>query len=431
MRKPSGCREIQGFLLEIPPEELKMKKIMAILIPILLLFFAMSRNCHALGTPVLVGPSGEVSGSTIVFSWIPVPGATAYVLKVYRDKAIPINNFYTADQARCAAPGGTCSVEVSAAFSAAYYDWTIQAKSGKQTAISTPKRFVPTGDPRQVIYYAPYTISTSGSYYLTKDVYLSDAAMNAITVDTDSVTIDLNGFSLIGPGADSGENNGIYMYERKNVEIKNGTIRDFGNLGVLDGKADVDSAHRLTEVRVVGNHQGIFLRGRGNVVRGCTALNNVYTGILAGPASVISGCTVQGGSVGINATESMISNCSISRASEWGIKTDGPGGASATTGGCTIIENVVFENFSGIHAVGRNTLIGNTCNKNNDFGINAGSGNTLKNNTASGNGYMGIYVDSFNLLDGNTAYQNGLTGDGNIHVGYNCALGLNVGVSAP
>lgn len=55
-------------------------------------------------------------------------------------------------------------------------------------------------EPRKPIYVIPTNITTAGSYYLTTN--LSGASgQTGITVHTDHVTIDLNGYALSGQGA--------------------------------------------------------------------------------------------------------------------------------------------------------------------------------------------------------------------------------------
>src|SRR4030088_445528 len=51
----------------------------------------------------------------------------------------------------------------------------------------------------------PVTISLPGSYRLSGNLTVPDANTTAIDVTTDNVTIDLNGFSIIGPTVCSGE----------------------------------------------------------------------------------------------------------------------------------------------------------------------------------------------------------------------------------
>src|SRR5437870_3755247 len=45
----------------------------------------------------------------------------------------------------------------------------------------------------------PVTISVAGSYRLSGNLTVPDANTTAILVTVDNVTIDLNGFSIIGP----------------------------------------------------------------------------------------------------------------------------------------------------------------------------------------------------------------------------------------
>src|SRR5256885_13905531 len=45
----------------------------------------------------------------------------------------------------------------------------------------------------------PVTISVSGSYKLSGNLTVPDANTSAIQISADHVTIDLNGFSIIGP----------------------------------------------------------------------------------------------------------------------------------------------------------------------------------------------------------------------------------------
>ena len=72
--------------------------------------------------------------------------------------------------------------------------------------------------------------ASSGSYYLTGNVNISTGA-NGITISGSNVTIDLNGFTLTGPG--SGFGSGIYLNSGvSNVSIFNGTIRNWGSHGI-------------------------------------------------------------------------------------------------------------------------------------------------------------------------------------------------------
>ena len=143
-------------------------------------------------------------------------------------------------------------------------------------------------EPRIPISSVPYTISTSGSYYLTGDL---TSTGNGITVNADNVTIDLMGYSLIGPGP--GTNYGIYMYRRSNVEIRNGTVRDFGSDGIYEGASSGAKGHRIIAVRAVSNGRyGIYLASNGNLVKDCTVTENGSSGMrIAGGLSTVTGNT--------------------------------------------------------------------------------------------------------------------------------------------
>src|SRR5438552_17484090 len=54
-------------------------------------------------------------------------------------------------------------------------------------------------EPRTPIGSLPFTITISGSYYITSNLTAA-AAQNGIIVQADNVTLDLNGFMLAGTG---------------------------------------------------------------------------------------------------------------------------------------------------------------------------------------------------------------------------------------
>ncbi|MHC4338528.1 MAG: right-handed parallel beta-helix repeat-containing protein, partial [Planctomycetota bacterium] len=133
----------------------------------------------------------------------------------------------------------------------------------------------------------PLTISTAGSYYLTEDV---NSASTAITVNVNDVTIDLMGYQMVGPG--SGNNDGIYMYGRSNVEIRNGTVRDF-RYGIYEQWFNHGKGHRVIDIRVVANASGgIYVTGKNHLVKDCTVRNNGGYGIYAAFAATVIGNTV-------------------------------------------------------------------------------------------------------------------------------------------
>src|SRR5437899_5686747 len=76
-------------------------------------------------------------------------------------------------------------------------------------------------EPRSPISALPLTITNSGSYYLTAT--FSNAVGDAITVDADDVTIDLNGFALIGGPFSS---SAVYVpSDHRHITVRNGSVR--------------------------------------------------------------------------------------------------------------------------------------------------------------------------------------------------------------
>ena len=101
------------------------------------------------------------------------------------------------------------------------------------------------------------------------------------------MTIDLSGYRLIGPG--SGLNDGISMNGRTNVEIKNGTIMEFGERGVIESN-NTGKGHRVINVRVKSNGDyGIRLDGSGHLIKGCTSSEHALMGINANKGSTVTG----------------------------------------------------------------------------------------------------------------------------------------------
>lgn len=74
----------------------------------------------------------------------------------------------------------------------------------------------------------PAVISDPGTYVMTRDVTTRSGA--ALMITASNVTLDLNGFTLQGPGQQVG--NGIVISGATSVRVTNGIIADFG-FGVM------------------------------------------------------------------------------------------------------------------------------------------------------------------------------------------------------
>lgn len=138
-----------------------------------------------------------------------------------------------------------------------------------------------------VITQLPFTIAAPGAYYLDGNLSVDGAG---ILVDADDVSIDLRGFSLSGSGTTPGH--GIDLNGRRNISIRNGTVRGFGLSGVYQGLTSGDYAS-VVDLRVIDNgtggngpdHSGIYLAGSFNRVERCIVGGNGGYGIFTGAGS--------------------------------------------------------------------------------------------------------------------------------------------------
>jgi hypothetical protein len=72
---------------------------------------------------------------------------------------------------------------------------------------------------------AEFLITQSGSYYLTTNI-VGVSGQHGINISANNVTLDLNGFSLLGV---SGADDGIYIHGGySNITVRNGTISGWG-----------------------------------------------------------------------------------------------------------------------------------------------------------------------------------------------------------
>lgn len=290
----------------------------------------------------------------------------------------------------------------------------------------------------------PHTITSSGYYYLGDNL---TSTGNGITVEADNVTTDLCGFSLIGPGSSSGGNYGIYLSARSNIEIRNGTVREFGSHGIYGSGAACRNNRVLGVTIRDSGGTGMYLDGRGHQVTSCNAYQNGGTGIHTSYYSRIHGCSaIQNGNYGI----SSLKGCTVSGNTAAFNATNGIGasdgneisgntannnsqnGISAVGRGNTISNNAAQDNEDlGLYAAIGNTVIGNAAYSNGSSGILVGAGCTVKNNTSSFNQGDGIDLAGNCLVDGNTAYHNNESSGSYVDIRYADCTGCQYGVNNP
>jgi hypothetical protein len=227
----------------------------------------------------------------------------------------------------------------------------------------------------------PVTISQPGSYRLSGNLTVPNENTSGISVTAGNVTIDMNGFAILGPVVCSGQplacspfgigiGIGNMGSNAHHIAVRNGAVQGMGWGIALD-----NDGHVIEKVRASGNR-------------------NYGIGILAGV--VIHSSATSNGSEGIR----------------------------VTAAGTVSHNNVRFNGTNGIF-VGEGMVSHNTANNNGNFGI-ATSSALLSHNNASFNGAHGL-----SLLQSGGYFGNVLVGNnggaqqiaGGVSMGHNVCNG--------
>ena len=157
----------------------------------------------------------------------------------------------------------------------------------------------------------PIIICQPGSYRLSGNITVPDANTDAIHITADNLSLDLNGFAILGPVTCktgtfpvrcSTKGSGIGISSNNaNTALSNGTVNGMGNAGV----AALGTGARIDGLRV-SNNAGVFGAGIGvfqAVISNCTVTTNAGDGIVT-TVGVADGLTVFGN---VTVTQSIIS----------------------------------------------------------------------------------------------------------------------------
>lgn len=291
-----------------------------------------------------------------------------------------------------------------------------------------------------------YTITQPGSYVLTDTVRFTKELAHGIMVVADNVTLDLNGFALIGPGANSGY--GIFQpATNRNLTVRNGSIT--GWKGVLYGGLQLDGfGNRAERVQVSENYYGMTL-GPGALAKdcvacsnsldgirldqdslliGCRAANNGSSGISADDAGVLVDCEVRANAAGISASwQSVVKGCVAednaghgifagmgSVISECGAIGNGAGAfAGIFASGAAVVEDCLSQNsWSGIGFSGYDGVLFARCSASSSGGdgFNVAQHALLVECEARNNSGDGMQVGGASRVTGNTCSQNDASG---------------------
>jgi len=263
-----------------------------------------------------------------------------------------------------------------------------------------------------------YVINQPGSYYLTGNITAA-AFRTGITIQTNDVTLDLNGFVMTGPGGSTYNAIAVVgQVAQNNVVIRNGTLRNWAS-GVFapGGYCELD------HVRVYGCGANGFQIGSNCKVKDCSAVNNGSIGILLGSFCQVTDCLVSGSvSNGISMSNGcVVTDCQVC-SNAIGIF----GGLNCTLRGCHILENsdggvYLSDNFNVSQCTATFSYVGfdlgshgqiTECvaNSNDEDGIDIQDCCTIKGCTANNNGSTGLGADGVDVFEDNQVSFNGSTG---------------------
>jgi hypothetical protein len=111
----------------------------------------------------------------------------------------------------------------------------------------------------------PVVLTTRGVYCMDKDLATGIATGAAITVHTNQVTIDCNGYRISGLGAGTAtQAQGVFAGGRSLTTVRNCGIRGFSTGIVMVGSTNLIEDNHLDQNRVIG----IEVSGNRNLVRG-------------------------------------------------------------------------------------------------------------------------------------------------------------------
>ena len=251
----------------------------------------------------------------------------------------------------------------------------------------------------------PFVISAPGSYRLSGDLDVSVAVdppnTTAISVNpltAGPVHIDLNGFSIIGPGT-AGTGVGIDFLANERHSVRNGTVRGMGSHGV-----HMATGSGLIEyVSAVDNGgYGIRIIARG-IIRRCRAARN--------------------GSDGLRLDQFVNARHNLTQG-------NGAWGMISGQKGTTYEGNIAWDNTSGgIYADVNSVVRGNIASDNTGAGIRCWNACTASGNLSGGNTGNGFTMGGAANFRHNVSFQNGGSGvnPGNGSVVWGSVLASNTG----
>jgi hypothetical protein len=224
-------------------------------------------------------------------------------------------------------------------------------------------------EPRTPISSAPYIITKSGSYYLTTNLTVSSG--NAITIATNGVTLDLNGFTISSTAAGATGYGILLSNGPQNLTIANGHIQG----------------------GVTNNGSGVY--SGGGFANGIEYSDAYPANVLVSRVSV-SGCLNDGINLG-NGVSTVAENCTVQTAGGSGI-------VASTVKASTALDC----GLNGIDSYDASDCRGQSSGS--GYGVAAGAAENCYGNSGSGYGIyafrtaLNCYGNSIGVANGTGVY---------------------------
>lgn len=243
-------------------------------------------------------------------------------------------------------------------------------------------------------------ISQPGSYYLTGNL-AGEAGKRCIEIAADNVTVDLNGFSIIGNATSTGGIIGEGI--RSNVRIFNGVVRDIGNGSGILSTITTSFGWHVENVQALSNSQrGIFLPSHSTIINSLAAING-QSGLRVSTGGAILNCTSRE-----NVGEGIIVSNS-SRVESSSVYNNGLTGILGNDG--VLVNNCVATNNdgAGIEVLNGGIITHCVVRSNGADGIKCNSSTRIESNTVTFSGANGISCLSNCVIKANNCASNGQT----------------------
>jgi hypothetical protein len=262
---------------------------------------------------------------------------------------------------------------------------------------------------------ALHIISAPGSYYLTGPI-TGAPGKSAIEISASKVTLDLRGFSLAGvPGALDGVR---ITAPVTGLTIQGGAAANWPGLAFNLALASNSTLERL---RADSSDSGI-LAGSAAHIAGCSAESNALAGIATGEHALVTDChAASNGGNGFYLSDGSTADCCTAvRNAAHGFYLDGDGctvrastARSNSGGGVTSIYSCTLENslaefntLAGFSSAGAAIIRDCAARHNDGGGFIAAPNSALSHCEARANTLFGIRVESRCLVESSTCAEN-------------------------